>query len=370
MAVQPPPFRSGHPYYMYDSIQHQPDDISRVLKEEAGTIHALTQTVHAAQDVHIVGIGTSWHGALVGENLLRSIGGHNARAWNSFEFSSLPPHLSNQSVVIVLSHRGTKQFSLKSLQIAKAAGAKTAILTGLNSKAQVELCDFVIRTSEQEKSSAFTMSHTSAITALLLLSISLGVVKKLPNAVKLQSEIHTLPDLVRATLTRESEVEALVKKIKDKSIFYFMGYGVNVPTAYEAALKIKEASYDNTEGFQIEQFLHGPYCARDEKTVLVFLDPLLSASGHPGSARTLELANAALAVGATVVNITAEKRDISDDKYLQMLLPHTEESFTSITYLVMLQLLTYKLALERGKNPDSFRRDDPKYADAAARFIL
>jgi glucosamine 6-phosphate synthetase-like amidotransferase/phosphosugar isomerase protein len=57
MAVQPPPMRTGHPYYMYDSIQHQPDDIARVLKEEATTIHSLAQTIHESQDVHIVGIG-------------------------------------------------------------------------------------------------------------------------------------------------------------------------------------------------------------------------------------------------------------------------------------------------------------------------
>lgn len=356
---------------MYDSIQHQPDDIARVLKEEAATINSLSQALRTIRDVHIVGIGTSWHGALVGENFLRSVGGsHYARAWNSFEFSSFPPHLTNESAVIVLSHRGTKQFSLKSLQLAKAAGAKTALITGLNSKANIELCDFVIRTSEQEKSSAFTMSHTAAISALLLLAVSLGVARQLPNAVQVQSQLHTLPELVRITLARESEVEDIVKKIKDKSMFYFAGFGVNVPTAYEAALKIKEASYDNTEGFQVEQFLHGPYCATDNKTVVVFLDPLVSSAAHPGSARTLEMINAALAVGATVCSITAEKKDITSNNYHQIILPFAEESFTPISYLLILQLFTYKLALERGKNPDAFRKDDPVYADAVARFVL
>jgi len=214
------------------------------------------------------------------------------------------------------------------------------------------------------------MSHTAAISGLLLLSISLGVLRKLPNAVKLQSQLNTLPDLVRAALARESDIEEFTSKIKDKSIFYFMGYGINVPTAYEAALKIKEASYNNTEGFQVEQFLHGPYCATDDKTVLVFLDPLLSSTPHPGSARTLELANAAVAIGATVCVITAEKKDISSHNFVQIQLPFVEESFTSIVYLVLLQLLTYKVALARGTNPDVFRKDNQVYADALSRFVL
>ena len=61
MASQPIPRRAGHPYYMYESIQHQPDDIARVLSEEKATITALAQVLQASHDVHIVGIGINPH---------------------------------------------------------------------------------------------------------------------------------------------------------------------------------------------------------------------------------------------------------------------------------------------------------------------
>ena len=122
--------RTAHPYYMYDAIQGQPEAIARVLSEETGSVATLARSVADSRRVHVVGIGTSWHASLVGEHLLREVGGlANVRAWNSFEFCAYPPELASEDVVIVLSHRGTKRYSAQALQLAKSAGA-THLSTG------------------------------------------------------------------------------------------------------------------------------------------------------------------------------------------------------------------------------------------------
>jgi len=362
---------------MWDSIQQQPEAIKRILDDEAENkeIENFAEKLINCTDVHIVGIGTSWHGTLIGESFLRTIAGrHDARAWNSFEFSSFPPTLTSKSAVIVLSHRGTKQFSLKSLELAKAAGATTALCNGLGSvitQEQQNLCNFIFRTSEQEKSSAFTISHTTAMTVLLLISIALGKKLNNPLAQELSQKIHSLPDLVQQALSLEASVEEMVKKVKDKSIFYFVGYGPNVSSCYETALKIKEACYVFTEGFQIEQYIHGPFCATDNRSCVIYIDPLQGAAGnHPGSPRVNEMIHAALEVEAQVCSLTNAAKDVKSDQYVEIVLPPMPEEFSPIVYLVILQLFTYRLALAHGKNPDRFRRDNPLYASATTKYKL
>ena len=109
--------RAGHPYHMHDAVLAQPQAIARVISEERGNIQRLADLVLEASRVHVVGIGTSWHAALVGEDLLRNHGGReDARAWNSYEFCDRPPSLSGDDLVIVLSHRGTKTYSARALE--------------------------------------------------------------------------------------------------------------------------------------------------------------------------------------------------------------------------------------------------------------
>jgi glucosamine 6-phosphate synthetase-like amidotransferase/phosphosugar isomerase protein len=66
--------RSAHPYDMYECVYDQPRAIRQVLHSQGEAARALAERIAAAQRVHLVGIGTSWHGSLVGEYLLRQVG--------------------------------------------------------------------------------------------------------------------------------------------------------------------------------------------------------------------------------------------------------------------------------------------------------
>ena len=145
--------RSTHPYYMYECIHDQPQAIRQVLDSQGEAVKELVERIEAAQRVHIVGIGTSWHASLVGEYLLRQVGGrHDTRAWNSFEFDAYPPDLNGEDLVIVMSHSGRRRYSRRALERAKNAGAVIALVTSTatGSEAQLDLADVVLRTSYRE----------------------------------------------------------------------------------------------------------------------------------------------------------------------------------------------------------------------------
>ena len=357
----------SHPYRMYGAIHAQPSAIYRVLKEEGESTGRLARRAESAGRVHLVGIGTSWHAALVGENLLRTAGGlGNVRAWNSFEFNAYRPELGADDLVIVLSHRVTKRYSALALASARSAGAETAVVTGIGSAVDADLADIVVRTSEPENSAAFTVSHTSAMTALAMLAVEIEAGAGPQSVGGLATELGLLPGLVEECLRLEPRVRDWVESVNSAERFYFAGWGPNVATAYEVALKIKETSYRMTEGFQLEQYLHGPFVATHPGVASTFIVP-----GGPGRSRSIDLIAAVNTVGGHSVALIEEgDSEIVELAETALSLPPTCEALTPIIYLVPLQLFTYWLAVESGSNPDTFRWDDPLHDAARDHYQL
>ena len=127
--VTRPPWRDGHPYHMHDCIHDQPSAIAQILESQGLAADELAARASRARRIHLCGIGTSWHAALVGEHLFRAVGLAETRAWNAFEFASYPPPLMGEDLVIVMAHSGAKRYPAQALSLAKRAGASTAIVT-------------------------------------------------------------------------------------------------------------------------------------------------------------------------------------------------------------------------------------------------
>ncbi len=356
----PPPLRSAHPYYMHDCIHDQPEAIAQVLDSQAGAARELAERIASRSRVHVVGIGTSWHASLVGEYLFREIGRRSdARAWNSFEFAASPPKLDGEDVVIVMSHRGTKQASREALTAAKRAGAATALVTGQDSEAEVGLADTVLYTSYQDRSSAFTISHTTAMTALAMVAVELGGGAE-------SSALAALPEAVEKALQLEPQIQEMARRYRDQRWYAFAGWGPNASTAYEVALKINEAAYSVTTAFQLEQFLHGPFVATETGCLVTLVTP----PGF-GYERSVSIAKAVKETGADVAALVQQgDSGITGVADLSLALPPVPEFLTPTVYLAPLQLLTYWLALEAGQNPDTFRLNDPKHKAARNHYSL
>ena len=361
MTARPTP-RSTHPYYLYDCIHDQPQAIRQVLDSQGEAVKVLAERIRAAQRVHVVGIGTSWHGSLIGEYLLRQVGGRgDARASNSFEFDAYPPDLNSEDLVIVMSHSGRKHYSMRVLERAKSAGAVTALVTSTRSEGRLDLADVVLRTSYRDRSATHTISHTTAMTALMMVAVELG-----GNDPDGASALQKLPDAVASALRLEPQMQNLATQYKDAQWYIFAGWGPSTSTAYEVALKINEAAYPVATAFQLEQYLHGPFCATNEGCVVTFIAP-----PGPGYERALELVRANKETGAKVVALVregdGEMASIADHS---IFLPEVPEFLTPVVYLVPLHLFTYWLAMEMGRNPDTFRRHEPRHAAALQPITL
>ena len=119
--------------------------------------------------IFLVGTGTSYHGALVGQYLMRSAG---VEAWAipAFEFVNYPPRIKADDGLLLLSHRGTKRFSQAALEAFDHREHWLAI-TGDGSPLHGP---GVINTVAQERSPVHTASHTGAMVRLAQLAVGLG----------------------------------------------------------------------------------------------------------------------------------------------------------------------------------------------------
>jgi glucosamine--fructose-6-phosphate aminotransferase (isomerizing) len=300
--------------------------------------------------IFIVGTGTSFHGALVGQSLLRSAG-VDAWAIPAFEFANYPPRIKPDDGLVLLSHRGTKRFSQAALEGFGGQHHWLAItgegspLSGLG----------VIHTVPQERSPVHTASHTGAMFRLAQLAVALG-------SPPWTSELARLPDAIRVTLTLRAAVVQALDRLHLERVVHFVGGGPAYATALEGALKLREASYISAEGHDVESILHGPLIsltAEDSVVMVAHPGPSLARTTEVGAAIG-EIGAATMAVGPSAARLTAT---------VAVETPAIDELLAPIVNVVPLQWLALEASRRLGVDADSFRKEG-RYAAAQSKFSL
>src|SRR5919201_3556311 len=154
--------------YLLETLESQPGELARLLADDSAARAA--ERLHDSSRIFLVGTGTSFHGALAGQYMLR-IAGREAWAVRAFEFAAYPPAFRDGDGLILFSHRGSKRFSRDSLELFKGFGKRWAAITGEGTKLEGE---GVVLTVEQERSPVHTASHTAAMLRLAQIASTLG----------------------------------------------------------------------------------------------------------------------------------------------------------------------------------------------------
>jgi glucosamine--fructose-6-phosphate aminotransferase (isomerizing) len=149
---------------------------------------------------------------------------------------------------------------------------------------------------------------------------------------------------------------ALIKKCAEKYTtcrnFVFMARGVNVASAQEGALKLKEISYINANAYAAGELKHGPIALLDEDV------PVLSVllANTPTYEKMLSNCEEAKARHAKLIAVTSAEDLQSGGLFDSVLtIPQTAEIFSPILVCVPLQLLAYYMADALGREVDQPR---------------
>lgn len=202
---------------------------------------------------------------------------------------------------------------------------------------------------------ASTKAFTTQLVALALLITSIGKIKQTLD-VKRESLIvnglQKLPNLIANALTHEKEIEAIAQLFADKQHALFLGRGTMYPIAMEGALKLKEISYIHAEAYPAGELKHGPLALIDENMPVVAIAPLddlldkLKSNLQEVKAR-----------GGQMIVFEDEKSDISSESGFIVVKATTNVGRITapITYNILLQLLSYHVALIKGTDVDQPR---------------
>ena len=359
--------RAGHPFLMYEAIHAQPDAFARVVARADAAMGVVAAEVASCGRLFLVGVGTSYHAALVGEHIVRAYGGDMpVYVYPSFDFALYGPRVGAGDCVIGISHRGTKSYTVRALARARAAGCRTVLVTGEGNAARRPAADAVFETVPQELSSTHTVSYVGALAALSTFAGHLGRhrtgTRLLPAAVLAES----VPAALRTALAAEGDAQGWAHAHVARRRFWIVGGGPGAVTAQEIALKIKEAAYLQAEGVAVETMLHGPFQCAEPEDLFVLIAPAGAAQ-----ARVVELAGMVAEIGAAYLVVSdGTPASLRPGAAGWSVVPAVPEPFTALSCLVPLQLFSYALALARRTNPDGFRLDEPRFARAHARVRL
>ncbi len=355
--------KSGFEHFMLKEIHEQPETIQdafrgRLLLDEGnvklGGIRNVLDKLRNAKRIIITACGTSWHAALVGEYMIESLAGIPVEVEYASEFRYRSPVLHSDDVVFAISQSGETADTLAAVQEAKHKGATVlGIVNAVGSSIARETEAGIYIHAGPEIGVASTKAFTSQLAVLTLVALLLGRMKKLSllEGKTLAKELSEIPQKIQYILDRSEEVQAIAKEYARAKNFLYLGRGYNFPAALEGALKLKEISYIHAEGYPAAEMKHGPIALIDENMPVVFIatqdeiyDKILS---NIEEVRTRK--------GKVIAIASEGDEKIKEVANHVIYIPNTLPQLTPILTAIPLQLMSYYVAKELGREIDQPR---------------
>ena len=346
--------KAGYPHFMLKEIHEQPRAIKDAIHGNRDIISSVAEEVSRYSKIFFVAMGTSHHAALVGKYLFQRLAGRIAIVEEASEFRYEAENiLDRDSLVIAITQSGETADTLAAMKLAKRKGAKVMAIVNVVGSMATRIADLTLYThAGPEIGVAATKTYTTQLTVLTMLAMELA--KKLGTLEtgelkKLEDEFRDVPRLVESVLSHEGSLKELAESLKDKENFFYIGRGINVPTALEGALKLKEISYIHAEGLSAGELKHGPLALLEDGVPVVAITP----SGRLFDKMVSNIEESK-ARGAMVIALSdSDELRGTADVLIEM--PPVNETLTPLVYTVPLQILAYHLAVLRGNDPDKPR---------------
>lgn len=355
--------KNGYPHFMLKEIFEQPQAIQQAyhnrLIYEFGTAEFENLTFSPSELVGIrriviLACGTSWHAGQIAASMLEDKARIPTQAEIASEFRYKNPIISENTLVIAISQSGETLDTLAAVREVKNKGAKVlGICNVRNSTLTREAdCTLFLRAGP-EVSVCSTKAFTCQLTVLSLFTLLMARLRHMgkEEGQAFIDELCTLPGKVEQILHNRTAIQDLAKKYAHYKSFFFLGRHYMYTTSLEAALKLKEISYLNAQGYPAGEMKHGPIALVDEDLAVI---------GMCGNRHTLDKMLSNLmeikARGGPILAFApegcAEVQSVATDT---LFLPSICDELACIPYSVALQLLAYYIALELGTDIDQPR---------------
>ena len=308
--------KGTYPFYMLKEIDEQPAVMRKIVQaytqgEKVTLDEALLEKINQCDRIYIIACGTSYNAGWVGKSLIETIASIPVEVHLSSEFGYNMPILSEKPFFIFLSQSGETADSRQVLVQVNELGHPSLTLTHVALKLlKVE------------------------IHATLLLSVA--------------HELSVVAAVMETLIDEKQQMKALVEDYLTytRNAFY-IGRGVDYYVSMEAALKLKEISYIQAEGFAAGELKHGTIALIEEGTPVIGIVTDAKVAAHTrGNLKEVE------SRGARNIVIALESLAKPQD---QLIIPDVHPLLSALVSIVPGQLLAYYATLQRGYDVDKPR---------------
>ncbi len=339
--------KAGYEHFMLKEIHEQPRVVRDTLVgycQEAEPIVDLEWMRDAGiEAMLILACGTSYNAGLVGKYIFEELLRIPVRVELASEFNYYPQTLA-KTMAIVITQSGETADVLRAARRLQEGGCRVLAITNVVGSTVSRLADQTIFTNAgPEISVASTKSFMAQLVLLywLVMSYSRADVKRLADMLM---EIRQLPNKIQRVLDNKPRIKKCGKYLSHYQNVFFIGRGINYPIALEGALKLKEISYIHAEGYAAGELKHGPFALLSKDTPVVAIvanDSTIDAM--IGNIREIKTR------GAPVIAICEEENgSVSEIADFVITVPKVDYIFSPIVNTIVIQLLAYYAAKERG----------------------
>ena len=350
--------RGGYPHFMLKEIMEQPqvlrDTIHSVLNLPENQAIMDHLDIASFNKIVMTACGSAYNAAVVGKIAFERLCRISVEVDIASEFRYKEPIIDEKTLVILISQSGETADTIAALREAKRCGATTLAIVNVMGSAIAKEADHTIYTvAGPEIAVATTKAFSAQIALLYILSVQFAAkLKRISSETQgqLLDEIRALPDKVGKLLSEKDEVERYAATCSGFSSIFFIGRNMDYAIALEGSLKLKEISYIHSEAYAGGELKHGTISLIDRNTLVVAIRCC-----EKLKEKIMSNVEQVISRGAQVLLIT-NMDDVPESEKLSVIRVQTvNELFSPSLSVVILQLLSYYVAVNRGLDIDKPR---------------
>lgn len=347
--------KGTYPHYMLKEVDEQPAVIRKIIQayqNEEGKLaidYSIAEAVTEADRIYIVACGTSYHAGLIGKQFIEKMTEIPVEVHVASEFTYNMPILSKKPLFIFISQSGETADSRAVLVAIKALGHKALTITNVPGSTLSREADYTLLLhAGPEIAVASTKAYTAQVAVLAILANVSGQFRNLEFDFDLVKELGIVATAMEALCDSKEEMEAIAHEyLSVTRNCFFIGRSLDYYVGLEGALKLKEISYIQAEGFAGGELKHGTIALIEEGT------PVIALATQAGVNLSIRgNVKEVVARGANPCIISMNGLEEEDDRFV---IPEVNELLTPLISVIPMQLIAYYAALHRECDVDKPR---------------
>ena len=271
--------KGTYPHFMLKEIDEQPFVMRKIIQEyqnESDQIkldEGVRNAMKACDRVYIIAAGTSYHAGLIGKEMLEKVAEVPTEVHIASEFSYNMPLLSEKPLFIFISQSGETADLRAVLVEIKKLGHPSITMTNVpGSTLSREATHTLHLLAGPEIAVASTKAYTAQLAVLTILAVDTAQAKGIELGFDPLKELAIVGNAMEALCDQKDQFEKIAYQfLYTTRNCFFIGRGMDYHVALEGALKLKEISYIQAEGFAGGELKHGTIALIEEGTPVIAL---------------------------------------------------------------------------------------------------